>query len=148
MSWLSSLAPLRRARAKWAGLLDAPGGRDRVARGAACGAFAAMLPAFGLHVVLAVVAALLLRGSRVTAAGVCLLLGNPLTHAAVLPASLLLGRLILPPMPAALSGDSWLSRLLPAALDTLLGGAILGLLAALVTLVLVLRALPPRRDPP
>ena len=48
-----------RARTHWEAVLASPGGAGRVARGAAAGAFAAMLPAFGLHLAVALGAALL-----------------------------------------------------------------------------------------
>ena len=52
------------ARARWDALLATPDGAGRVARGAAAGAFAAMIPAFGLHVGIALAAALLARQPR------------------------------------------------------------------------------------
>ncbi len=64
------------ARARWDAVLAAPGGDGRVARGAAAGAFAAMVPAFGLHLALALGAALLARGSLAAAAAACLLIGT------------------------------------------------------------------------
>ena len=56
------------ARARWDAVLAAPGGEEHVARGAAAGAFAAMIPAFGLHLALALGTALLARGSLAAAA--------------------------------------------------------------------------------
>src|SRR5215207_8223838 len=56
------------ARERWDAVLAAPGGEGHVARGAAAGAFAAMIPAFGVHLALALGAALLARGSLAAAA--------------------------------------------------------------------------------
>ena len=81
-----------RTRTAWRGLLDSPEGPERLARGVASGAFAAMLPAFGLHALIALAAAWLAHGSRAVAAAACLLIGNPLTHVATLPVAYELGR--------------------------------------------------------
>ncbi len=67
-----------------------------MARGAAAGAFAAMVPAFGLHLALALGTALLARGSLAAAAATCLLFGNPLVHAVELPLAYELGRWLIP----------------------------------------------------
>lgn len=132
-----------RARAAWRGLLDSPEGPGRVARGVAAGAFAAMVPAFGLHVLIAVAAAWLARGSRAVAAAACLLIGNPLTHAATLPVAYELGRRLLPH--AAVPGQgrlpSWLGALLPAAEEALVGGALLGVAAGAVAYAVTRHAL-------
>src|ERR687894_1515054 len=84
------------AWARWDAVLAAPGGEGHVARGAAAGAFAAMIPAFGLHLALALGAALLVRGSLAAAAAACLLIGNPLVHAIELPIAYELGRWLIP----------------------------------------------------
>lgn len=118
-------------------------GAHRPARGAAAGAFAAMIPAFGLHVVIAIAVALLVRGNTAVAAASCLLIGNPLTHAAVLPAAYALGRTVLPP--ALAHGARWLpawaAPLLPVAEETLVGGAAIGAAAAALVFALVWSAL-------
>jgi uncharacterized protein (DUF2062 family) len=119
------------ARARWALLLASPEGGTRIARGVAAGAAAAMLPAFGLHLVFAGAFALVLRGSLPVAAGICLGLGNPLTHLFLLPAEFALGRALLPPGADILPshGPAWLMAALPAAEETALGGAIFALVA-------------------
>jgi hypothetical protein len=85
-----------RARAEWDRLLASPEEAGRLARGVGAGGFAAMLPAFGLHVLIALAVAWLSRGSRPAAAAARLLIGNPLTHAAVLPMAYELGHRVLP----------------------------------------------------
>ncbi len=133
------------ARARWDAVLAAPGGEGHVARGAAAGAFAAMVPAFGLHLALALGAALLARGSLAAAAASCLLIGNPLVHAVELPLAYELGRWLIPagyPGPAWLPG--WTRTLLPAAEEALAGGALLGATAALPAFFGVRRALATR----
>ncbi|MDJ0389760.1 DUF2062 domain-containing protein [Roseomonas sp. E05] len=117
-------------RARWRALLDSPEGAGRIARGAAAGSAAAMLPAFGLHLVFAAAFAWMLGGSLPVAAAACLALGNPLTHAFLLPAEFALGRLILPPRLEFLprEGPAWLLAGLPAAEEVLVGGIILALL--------------------
>ncbi|MFC3126190.1 DUF2062 domain-containing protein [Pseudoroseomonas globiformis] len=121
---------LERLRESWSALLASPEGPVSLQRGIIAGAAAAMLPAFGLHLVFAVVFALLLRGSLVAAAAACLALGNPLTHAVLLPLEFMLGRWVLPPGLEFLpeSGPAWLLALLPAAEETLVGGIILAVL--------------------
>ncbi len=116
-----------------------------MARGAAAGAFAAMVPAFGLHLALALGAALLTRGSLAAAAATCLLVGNPLVHAIELPIAYELGRWLIPagyPGPAWL--PDWTRALLPAAEEALAGGALLGATAALPAFFGVRRALAAR----
>lgn len=140
---------LQALRTRWTGLLASsarlsePGGADRLARGVAAGAAAAMLPAFGLHLLFAAGFAALLRGSLPLAAAFCLALGNPLTHAVLLPAEFALGRLILPPRLEFLPGHgpAWLLALLPAAEETLAGGVVLAGLAGFLAWVLARRAL-------
>jgi hypothetical protein len=130
------------ARARWDAVLAAPGGEGHVARGAAAGTFAAMVPAFGLHLALALGAALLARGSLAAAAATCLLIGNPLVHAVELPLAYELGRWLIP---AGYSGPVWLPgwtrALLPVAEEALAGGALLGATAALPAFFGVRRAL-------
>lgn len=121
-----------------------------MARGVAAGAAAAMLPAFGLHLAFAALFALILRGSLPVAGGTCLALGNPLTHALLLPAEYEIGRLLLPPEAEFLPthGPAWLMAVLPAAEETVAGGLVLALLAGLVVGGVAWRALgggPPRR---
>jgi uncharacterized protein len=132
-----------RARAAWRGLLDDPEGPGRAARGVAAGAFAAMVPAFGLHVLIALAAAWLARGSRAAAAAACLVIGNPLTHAATLPVAYELGRRLLPH--AAVPGQgrlpSWLGALLPIAEEALVGGTLLGVAAGGVAYAVTRHAL-------
>jgi uncharacterized protein (DUF2062 family) len=127
----------------WRVLLGSPGGPERVARGAAAGAFAAMVPAFGAHVVLAILVAFLLRGTRIAAVAACLLVGNPLTHAVLLPLSYEIGRVILPrpPAPHVSRLPSWAADALPVAEEALVGGAALGLAAAPIAFLLVRAAL-------
>ncbi|MFC4170345.1 DUF2062 domain-containing protein [Teichococcus aestuarii] len=136
---------MRALRERWAGLLASPGGARRVARGLAAGAAAAMLPAFGLHLLFAAGFALLLRGSLPVAAAACLALGNPLTHAVLLPAEYALGRLLLPPSVEFLPehGPAWLLALLPAAEETVAGGVVLAGVAGLLGWLLARRALVP-----
>ncbi len=114
-----------------------------MARGIAAGAAAAMLPAFGLHLVLAALLAWAARGSLAAAATACLAFGNPLTHAVLIPAEYALGRLLLPQgidiLPAA--APHWMARALPAAEETLAGGLVFGLVAAGVVYPLALGAL-------
>ena len=133
------------ARDRWDAVLAAPGGEEHVARGAAAGAFAAMIPAFGLHLALALGAALLARGSLAAAAATCLLIGNPLVHAVELPLAYELGRWLIP---AGYSGPAWLPAwtrtLLPVAEEALAGGALLGATAALPAFFGVRRALAAR----
>jgi uncharacterized protein len=116
-----------------------------VALGAAAGAFAAMVPAFGLHLALALGTALLARGSLAAAAATCLLIGNPLVHAVELPLAYELGRWLIP---AGFSAPAWLPAwtrpLLPAAEEALAGGALLGAAAALPAFFGVRRALATR----
>lgn len=121
----------QQARQGWERLLASPGGPERVARGIAAGAAAAMLPAFGLHLLFAAGFALALRGSLPAAAATCLALGNPLTHLVLLPAEYALGRLLLPPEVEFLPehGPHWLLVALPAAEETVIGGLIFALIA-------------------
>ncbi|HWX48093.1 MAG TPA: DUF2062 domain-containing protein [Roseomonas sp.] len=120
---------MRRLRARWVALLDSPEGAGRIARGVAAGGAAAMLPAFGLHLIFAAAFAWMLGGSLPVAAAACLALGNPLTHAFLLPAEFALGRLLLPPQLEFLptQGPGWLLAGLPAAEETLVGGIVLAL---------------------
>nr|WP_277819437.1 DUF2062 domain-containing protein [Pseudoroseomonas vastitatis] len=121
---------MTRLRERWTALWASPEGPDRVARGIAAGAAAAMLPAFGLHLLIAAGLALTLRGTLAVALAACLLFGNPLTHAVLLPLEFALGRLLLPAgaefLPA--QGPRWLLAMLPAAEETLLGGLLLAVL--------------------
>ncbi len=137
--WRAALA------ARWRALLASPGGPERVARGLVAGAFAAMIPAFGLHLAIAGLAALALRGSLPAAAGACLLFGNPLTHLVIVPVSIGLGRELLPPLHWAL--PPWVpdaaAAALPLAEDALAGGLLLGLAAGMATFVLARRRLRP-----
>ena len=136
-----------RARAAWRGLLDSPEGPGRLARGVAAGTFAAMVPAFGLHVLIALAAAWLVHGSRAVAAAACLLIGNPLTHAATLPVAYALGRWLLPT--AAVPGHGrlppWFGALLPIAEEAMVGGALLGVAAGGIAYAITRHAL--RRRP-
>lgn len=130
-------------RERWAGLLASPDGAGKVSRGVAAGAAAAMLPAFGLHLAFAGLFALVLRGSLPVAAAACLIFGNPLTHAVLLPAEYALGRLLLPPSAEFLPnhGPSWLMAALPAAEETVVGGLLLAVLAGALGWVLARRGL-------
>ena len=103
-----------------------------MARGAAAGAFAAMLPAFGLHLILAVAAAFLVRGARVAAVAACLLLGNPLTHLLIVPLSYEVGHALIPrpPAPQRFWLPEWARAALPVAERTAAGGLLLGLVVA------------------
>lgn len=122
----------RRFREGWEKILRSPGGPERVARGIGAGAFAAMMPAFGLHIALAAGLAFLLRGSMTAAGATCLLLGNPLTHALLIPAEYEIGRTVLRhemhhhASPGA-SFSHWLSLGLPALEELLLGGVVIGI---------------------
>jgi uncharacterized protein (DUF2062 family) len=121
-----------RGRAEWNRLLASPEESSRVARGVGAGAFAAMLPAFGLHVLIALAAAWLARGSRAAAAAACLLIGNPLTHAATLPIAYELGHRVLPVavLPGHTRLPAWLAALLPIGEEALVGGVLLGVVVA------------------
>jgi uncharacterized protein (DUF2062 family) len=132
-----------RARAEWTRLLASPEKASRLARGIGAGAFAAMLPAFGLHVLIALAVAWLARGSRAAAAASCLLIGNPLTHAALLPVAYELGHRLLPAaaVPRFTDLPAWLAALLPVGEEALAGGAVLGVVAAGVAYALTRRAL-------
>ncbi|QTI80071.1 DUF2062 domain-containing protein [Roseomonas marmotae] len=135
---MSPRALLRRARDYWAGLLASPGGPGRVSRGMAAGAAAAMLPAFGLHLVIAAALAWLLRGSLPVATAACLFIGNPLTHLFLLPLEFELGRRLVPPSLDLLPkhGPGWLLLLLPDAEGTLAGGLLLAFILGLAVLLL------------
>nr|WP_269846290.1 DUF2062 domain-containing protein [Falsiroseomonas bella] len=127
----------------WAALLGSPGGPARVARGAAAGAFAAMIPVFGAHLLLAVACAVPLRGTKAAAVAMCLLLGNPATHAVILPLSYTIGSRVLPTPPAPREDwlPAWVSDALPIAEETLAGGVLLGLAAGPLAFLLVRAAL-------
>ena len=143
--WLRFSRLRNLARPRWDAVLAAPGGEGHVARGAAAGAFAAMVAAFGLHLALALGTLLLARGSLAAAAATCLLISNPLVHAVQLPLAYELGRWLIPagyPGPAWLPG--WTRTLLPAAEEALAGGALLGVTAALPAFFGVRRALATR----
>ena len=135
------------ARARRDALLATPDGAPRVTRGAAAGAFAAMIPAFGLHVGIALCLALLSRGNLAAAAVTCLLVGNPLTHAFTLPISYALGRWLIPP--AAASGLGWLPHwirdLLPIAEEALAGSFLLGAAVSVIVFFVVRHALVGRK---
>lgn len=136
-------ALLKRARDAWAGLLASPGGPGRVSRGLAAGAAAAMLPIFGLHLVVAAGLAWLLRGSLPVAAAACLLFGNPLTHLVLLPLEYAIGRRLLPPSLDILPshGPRWLMALLPGAEEVLAGGIVMAVLVGVLAGWLAHRAL-------
>ena len=141
-----SLARLRTlAQARWEAVLAAPGGSGRVARGAAAGAFAAMIPAFGLHLALALGVALVFRGSLAAAAAACLLIGNPLVHAVELPIAYEIGRWL---VTTGYAGPDWLPAwaraVLPIAEEALAGGALIGLGVAVPAFFGVRRALAAR----
>jgi uncharacterized protein (DUF2062 family) len=109
----------------------------------AAGAAAAMLPAFGLHLVVAAILAWLLRGSLPVAAAACLAIGNPLTHLVLVPLEYALGRVLLPRSFDLLPqhGPAWLMALLPGAEETLAGGLVLSVLAGITACWLASRAL-------
>ena len=88
-----------------------------------------MLPAFGLHVILAVIAAFVLRGARVAAVAACLLFGNPLTHLLIVPVSYEVGHALIPHPPAPQRHwlPDWARAALPVAERTAAGGLLLGL---------------------
>ncbi|MCQ4161083.1 DUF2062 domain-containing protein [Roseomonas sp. GC11] len=134
---------LQKARDHWRRLLASPGGAGHVARGIGAGAAAAMLPAFGLHLIFAGGFALLLRGSLPVAAASCVALGNPLTHAVLLPAEFALGRVLLPPRFEFLPehGPAWLLAALPAAEETVAGGIVLAILVGVAAYWAASRAL-------
>jgi uncharacterized protein (DUF2062 family) len=109
----------------------------------AAGAAAAMLPLFGLHLIAAAAFAWMLRGSLPVAGATCLVFGNPLTHAFLLPVEYALGRWLIPPSLDFLPqrGPAWLLSLLPAAEETLVGGVILAIVAGVAAWLLARRAL-------
>src|SRR5215203_4868596 len=133
------------ARTRWDAVLAAPDGAGRVARGGAAGAFAAMIPAFGLHLALALGTALVVRGSLTAAAAACLLIGNPLVHAVELPIAYGIGRWLIS---TGYAGPVWLPAwartLLPIAEEALAGGALLGSVAALPAFFGIRRAIAAR----
>ena len=135
-----------RLRSEWQAALASPGGPRKVARGVAAGAFAAMLPVFGLHLLVAGIGAMMMRGSLPAAAAVCLLLGNPVTHAFLVPLEYELGRILLPVSraPHLHHGPSWLIAAVPAATEALLGGLILAMVVAGIAWALASRALRPK----
>lgn len=136
----------RRLREGWERILSSPGGPERVARGIGAGAFSAMLPAFGLHIALAAGLAFLLRGSIAAAGATCLLLGNPLTHALLIPTEYEIGRVILGhemhhhASPGA-SFSHWLSLGVPALEELLMGGLVIGIPVGIVAWLLARRIL-------
>ncbi|SUE43186.1 Uncharacterized protein conserved in bacteria (DUF2062) [Roseomonas gilardii subsp. rosea] len=117
-----------------------------MARGIGAGAFSAMLPAFGLHLALAAGLAFLVRGSITAAGATCLLLGNPLTHALLIPTEYEIGRAILGQelhhraSPGASFGH-WLSLGLPALEELLTGGLVIGIPVGIAAWVLARRIL-------
>ena len=133
----------QQARTRWERLLASPGGPRRVARGIAGGAAAAMLPAFGAHLLFAALFALVLRGSLPAAAAACLALGNPLTHLLLVPAEFALGRWLLPPGLEFLPehGPSGLMATLPAAEETVAGGLAFAIVAGSLAFLLARAAL-------
>jgi len=132
-----------RARDAWNRLLASPEAPGRLARGVGAGAFAAMVPAFGLHLLIALAAAWLARGSRAAAAAACLLIGNPLTHVATLPLAYELGRRLLPAplVPGHARLPPWLGALLPIGEEALVGGALLGVAAGIAAYAITRHAL-------
>ena len=136
-------ALLKRVRDAWERLLASPGGPGKVSRGLAAGAAAAMLPAFGLHLVVAAALAWALRGSLPVAAAACLFFGNPLTHLFLVPLEYELGRRLVPASFDILPdrGPAWLLTLLPDAEETLAGGLLLALVLGVAVWFLARRAL-------
>jgi uncharacterized protein (DUF2062 family) len=102
-----------------------------------------MVPTFGLHVLIALAAAWFTHGSRTVAAAACLLIGNPLTHAATLPVAYELGRWLLPitAVPGHGRLPPWLGALLPIAEEAMVGGALLGVAAGGITYAIMRHAL-------
>lgn len=129
--------------------MDDPAAPECVARGAAAGAFAAMVPLFGAHLLLAAVVARALRGSVAAALACCLVIGNPLTHLVVVPLAFALGHLLLPAPPAP--GEDWLppwiAQAIPLGEEALAGGVVLGAAAAGAVFWLVRRLLARRCRP-
>ena len=76
-------------------LLHVDDSEQRMARGIAAGVFVAYSPFFGLHMLLALILAQLIRANKALAV-MAVWLSNPLTFAFVYYPSYLLGRLILP----------------------------------------------------
>lgn len=111
----------------------------------AAGAFAAIVPAFGSHIALALGAALLARGSLAAAAAACMLVGDPLAQAVELPLAYGVGRWLLPfghPGPAWL--PAWTRAFLSVAEGALAGGALLGVALASPAFFSVRRAIAAR----
>ena len=123
--------------------MASPGGRDKVSRGLAAGTAAAMLPAFGLHLIFAAGLAWCVRGSLPVAAAACLAFGNPLTHLFLVPLEYALGRMLVPSSWNVLPvhGPSWLRTVLPGAEETLAGGLLLAVIAGLLVWLLARREL-------
>ncbi|UFN50221.1 DUF2062 domain-containing protein [Roseomonas sp. OT10] len=130
-------------RDRWEAVLASPGGPAFVARGIAAGAAAAMLPAFGLHLVVAAILSWLLRGSVPAAAATCLLAGNPLTHSVLVPLEYAIGRAVMPGgfRVGLTHAPAWIRTALPAAEEALVGGVLLALVAGGLAWFLASRAL-------
>jgi uncharacterized protein (DUF2062 family) len=109
-----------------------------------------MVPAFGVHLLLAILAAFALRGGRAAAVAACLVVGNPLTHAAIVPLAYEIGRFILPGVPAPFAGrlPAWVADALSVAEEALAGGVALGLVTGPVAFLVVRAALRRRARQP
>jgi uncharacterized protein (DUF2062 family) len=124
-----------------------------VALGFACGVFASFLPFMGFHFLLAGLLAFALRGS-ILASAFGTAVGNPVTFPLIWFASLKLGRWIQGHGGADLSAeevssevmDGPVERLAPLLEPMTIGGAPLGLIAGLVSYVLVRRAVAAYQD--
>lgn len=110
----------------------------QVAAGAAAGAFAAFSPLIGLHVVIGLALAWIVRGNLVAAA-IATLVANPLTLPIMLTADYELGRLLLG-RPGSETGVSHVSmetlslaRLWPLLGPMLAGWGVLGIAGAAIT---------------
>ena len=134
---------VRTVRRRWDAVLASPGGPEFVARGIAAGIGAAMLPVFGLHLLVAAAFAWGCRGSLPAAAAACLLAGNPLTHTVLVPLEYAIGRVIVPEhLHAHLRhGPPWLRTGLPMAEEALVGGLLLAVMAGFLAWGLARRAL-------
>ena len=82
-----------------------PGTPEEIARGVFAGVFVVFTPFFGLHFILAVIIAKLMRG-RIIAALLATFVGNPLTYLPIAVLSLRLGYFLLGiPRPPGLTRD-------------------------------------------
>lgn len=141
--------------------------RNGVAIGLAAGMFATLIPIFGLHVFLAVVAAFVFRGNIPCAILVCFTVGNPFTLVGLMFYEWHLGRWFFthfgpPPLPAEViapyaAAAHGFKRAMREVMPLMVGGTLAALVGAVITyfathalwgLFTRTPALPPPKDPP